>query len=78
MLRSRLCYVTSLWRCWVGHVSKKHSGLLHDVTVHSYLPLRSAPNDICMLVITADPWAKSDWHVAADRNNKGGLNLVYG
>lgn len=46
-----------LWRCWVGHVSKNHSGLLHDVTVHSYLPLRSAPNDICMLVtdITADP-----------------------
>lgn len=69
-----------LWRCWVGHVSKNHSGLLHDVTVQSYLLLRSTPNDICMLVAdtTADPWAKSGWHVAANRNNKGGLNLVYG
>lgn len=48
-----------LWRCLVGHVSKNHSGLLHDVTVHSYLPLCSAPNDI-LADITVGPWAKSD------------------
>lgn len=49
-LNSILLYCLFFWRCLVGHVSKNHSGLLHDVTVHSYLPLCSAPNDICMLV----------------------------